>query len=111
MTPDPRPIGSGVSDESSFFQRLMRLALNPQICVEPERRAVASHFVHDHAVGLAFPTARHHVDLMGIEEHPDLRPFRGSFAWLWIGLDEIRHRRDYAVHRFVEPTVNTQSPG
>ena len=33
----PRPDGPGVMSAISFFQRLMRRALNPQVCVSPAR--------------------------------------------------------------------------
>ena len=37
MSMMPREIGSGTSEDSSFFQRTLRVTLNPQTCARPGR--------------------------------------------------------------------------
>ena len=68
--------------------------------------AIAPHLVGHHALGLALRDACDRVDIVVIEQNPDLGLFSRRRALLRLGLDEIGHRQHAGIDGFVESSVD-----
>ncbi len=83
-----------------------------EVVVELEDVAVvAPQLVGGDAVGLAVVAARRDVEIVVVEEHPQVGGFGGGDALHRKLLDEAVDRRDRGVDFLVEPTVNPQRRG
>ena len=79
---------------------------DPNIIVLIQIVVVATHFVGNDPFRVAFPAADRHVEVVVIEQDPDIGLFVRRRAFLRLHLDETRHRRDGHVDLLIEMTVN-----
>ena len=69
---------------------------------------IPSHFVDDHSLRMALPAATRDVDVVVVEQNPDLRLLGRRRAFEGFTLDEVRCREHVAVDRFIELAVESQ---
>ena len=81
------------------------------VVVADDGGVVAPHLVRHQAVRLRLPAAADDVDVLVVEEEPDLGLLRSRGALVGIRLDEVRHRQHAVVDGLVEPAVDPQRLG
>jgi hypothetical protein len=83
-----------------------RVERDGEIVVVPEVRAVATHFVQDHSLGVTIPATAREVQVVIVEQHPRLGPFTRRRALLRFGLNEVCERFGLAIRLLVQLAVD-----